>query len=107
MITIHHSCDLVRMEPRLCGTITGCIAKGRNTSGDDCGVSAPVKPGGFTTTSVTGVQFREMDLPTTDGERPKRRSQYPSLITTTAPLPIAASSGGSIGRPSCGTTPSS
>ena len=61
----------------------------------------PENSGGVTPTTVTGVRPTRITLPMTAGLNPKRRRQYPWLMTA------AASSAGPIGRPITVVTPSS
>ena len=78
------------------------MLKGRKTSGESWTLAAPVKPGGLTPTMVMGMRLSWMVLPMTEGERPKRRAQRPSLMTATGPEPGAASSDGWMARPRAG-----
>src|SRR5271170_3557979 len=80
MIWTHHKPLFVSGESMFLGRRTGCMLNGTKTSGELCTLAAPEKPGGFTPMMVIGVRFSWMVFPTTDGERPKARAQYPSLI---------------------------
>src|SRR5579863_7170521 len=64
-----------RVEPKSSkpsGAKIGCMLDGGKMAGGPCAGFAPVNPGGFTPTIVTGVEFTMMLFPITSGERAKR-----------------------------------
>ena len=106
MIFSHHiwGLDAPSSDPFLPrGSTRGWELKGRNRSGLDCTLLAPVNPDGATPMIVTGTMLTLIVRPTTEGEDPKARSQTSVLIRATVGAPIW-SSAARIGRPSCGST---
>ena len=106
MIFSHHiwGQDAPSSDPLLPrGSTRGCELKGRNRSGLDCTLLAPVNSDGATPTISTGTRLTLIVRPTTAGEDPNARCHSSALIRATVGAPIL-SSPARMGRPSCGCT---
>ena len=86
------------------GGAAGCTASGVQISGASPTVS-PKNSGGATPTMVKAVPLKVNVWPSTLGSRPKRRCQYPWLITAIGFPSGSRSSSGSRARPRTGRTP--